>query len=394
MALIRACKSEGCERSFSSTRRNKVYCPTCTALAMCPRQCQHAPCSRLYTVKSAAYLDSKYCSIPCSLAANRQIACDAAAKARVGRGRVEVECALVASGQCLHPDELISVVRSQSEMRKYHIPDCNEIGYETGDRREKKSALRFCEKCDKPIGYHFPSSFTKYCRDCGLGTCKGQTLPRGRGAWHTCAWRGCANQIYAAPWRAKLSKAGLFYCKDHDGRRARHTATRVRCTKCPNVREYYTGRVPTSVDPATRTWICPACRSYKTVGRAFECAQCDRSFTRRVKTSTPVPDPDARPLCLDCRRADAEKKRAQAPPCDYCKKVIQRRGRHKKYCDWTCYRAAKKGRTGLRYRPSKAQQRIVAAQQGGARGVRPLARASHTSPVTVQNLIKLGKIAS
>lgn len=394
MALIRACKSEGCERSFSSTRRNKVYCPTCTALAMCPRQCQHAPCSRLYTVKSAAYLDSKYCSIPCSLAANRQIACDAAAKARVGRGRVEVDCALVASGQCLHPDELISVVRSQSEMRKYHIPDCNEIGYETGDRREKKSTLRFCEKCDEPIGYHFPSSFTKYCRDCGLGTCKGQPLPRGRGAWHTCAWTGCANQIYVAPWRAKLSKAGPFYCKDHDGRRARRTATRVRCTECKSVRRYHKGKVPTSIDPATLTWVCLACRPYKTTARPFVCAQCDRPFTRRVKTSTPVVDSDVHFCTLACRKVYAEERRAEAPPCHHCNKVIQRRGRHKKYCDWTCYRAAKIGRPVLRSRPSKAEQRIIVAAQGGVRGVRPLARASRTSSATVQKFIKLGKIAS
>lgn len=393
MVLTRLCKRESCGQPFTPTMRNKAYCPACTALAARPRLCQRAGCGLVYTVKSPAALDSKYCSIPCSLTANRQNACDAAAKARRARGRVEVECALVKSGRCLHPDDLITVVRSRSGAPTHHKPDCQAIGRETGYGRKKKGATRACEKCGQDLGYRFPSDATKYCRDCGCGTCKGRSLPRGRGEWHTCASVKCDNRIYVAPWRAKLSAAGLFYCEDHDGRRARRTATRVRCTKCKSIGRYHKGKVPTSIDPATLTWICLACRSYKTAVRSFLCMECGDLFERRVKTS--APDTGVH-LCrkTSCRSAYREKIRAQSPPCAYCGEVIQRRGRHRKYCDWTCCRAAKKGRPVFHYRPSKAEQRIMAAWKGGARGVRPLARVSRTSPATVQKFIRAGKIAS
>jgi len=392
LIVIRPCKH--CEKLFTPLRSNGMYCEVCTQDATRPRVCEQ--CHGFYTLlpPHPSRLGAKYCSDACRLLANRQVALDAAAKARVERGRVLVRCALADTGACPRPDELISVVRSKAGSPRYHVPECNAARYRAGGGRKGTGEGRIlsCKKCGKEIGYCSPSETRQYCGDCARHIHKGQPKPRGQGQWHECATPACPERVYVAPWEERASITGKFYCAAHDGRFARRTAVRARCVTCQRVSRFHKSKVPLSVDQKTHTWTCLACRPYKTAMRSFVCLHCHRSFRRRAEieaTATQEHFCDA-----SCRRAYYQGQREQAPPCLYCGRTIQRRGRQKTYCDWECYTAAKVGRPHKPYRTSKAEQRIVNAWDAGVRGVRPLARASTSSVNTVQKLIKAGKIAS
>lgn len=390
--MVRLCGR--CKTPFHPSRHNKTYCQTCMDLAQRPRICAH--CGDTYKIVTPARLDSsKYCKNKCRLAAVRQSAIDGAAKARTERGRINVQCALAKSGQCPQPDKLIPVVRSVAADNHYHKPACLAVFRAGGIGRVhlSKREERFCKTCPQSLGLRYPSCRTEHCRDCARTLQKGQPKARRAGNLYQCAARGCSTRVYVAPWQAKMSTTGDFYCENHDGRRARRTVVTVRCTVCNSRRGYYESKVPQTVDLKTLTWTCLACRPYKTVWRRFVCAECHAPFARRVKVAGP--DPDVRFCKAACRKTYYRKVREQANPCRQCGGVIKRRGRcYKGYCKMACYTAAKTGQPRPHYRPSKAELRILAAWVAGTRGVRPLAVVSGTSKSTVQKLVNAGKIAS
>ena len=396
--MIRSCKR--CEASFESSSRNKAYCPSCTEEARRPRRCEQ--CKKTYNITTPARLDSQFCGNACRIEKVLKLKGPAGVKAAAAKrralGNVEVQCAYVEHGLCVHPDptEKISVVRSQEGGNHYHQPDCLALFRDGGPGRAhlSKSTERFCATCHRSLGVRFSSYPAQHCRACATILSKGQPKTRDAGEQRPCAEPGCATLIHVVPWQAKASQTGRFFCQDHDGRHARQGAHTVRCVDCNTEQLFYKSRIPVSVDRQTMTWSCPQCRPCRTAWRIFICtyAPCDRVVRRRIDTRQ---GQDGDHFCTSAHRwAHYNTLRPRGPVC-------QRRGcgnecarQDAVYCSWACFVEATSGRARRRVNPSKAELRVLTAWSSGVRGIRPLAREAKASVNTVQKLIKAGKIAS
>lgn len=382
--MIHTCRR--CEKSFPGTRAGTLYCSDACKEADNTRICKL--CGKTFHVTFGH--TRLYCGRKCAGQADREVAIQASATKRRSQ-RISVPCIWP---DCPRPYDLLSLPSSWTKHpSKQRHPECR-AAYRLacgGGTKPRKGRVVECKGCGTTIGYRMPSQTgQEYCNLCAHRHLRGKPRPIKSGEWRTCPFETCSNVTYVSPSRA--ARASVTFCSVAHRFAALESGVIVTCRVCGSVKRYSPSLLPRAMDRATMTWVCTDCRPRKTAVRSFTCAQCHDSFTRRVSLTSSVDDD--RFCQASCRKQYYREMRRRANPCQYCGKVIERRGRHKAYCNWDCYIAGKTGQPLPHYHPSKAELRIIAAWTAGARGVRPLARASSASINTVQKLIKAGKIAS
>lgn len=387
--MIRQCRR--CDNPFTVTPQRRRYCSDACVEAACKRRCER--CGDTFSVpKGKPGHIKKHCSVECRAAANQLNATargKLSSQRRSETGRTFVACIWP---DCPRPQELISLQRCQAKRPMFHRhPECREAyrRFCHGGTKPRKGAELVCQGCGKPIGYRPASRLDQeYCGTCAYQRVGGYK-PRTGGEVRICALNGCAEEVWVATWKIKKSKTGNFYCtRVHAGLAAR--APCIRCRSCGREQDLLADRQPLTLDLATLTFVCRACRPKQTISRWLVCArpECRKNFRRQVPINEGV---DHLRFCTDaCRKQHYRVERR----CVFCDKVITKRARYKVHCSRECYKQGKIGQPNPHYRPSQAELSILKEWQKGVRGVRPLARASGSSVNTVQKLIKAGKLTA
>lgn len=334
----------------------------------------------------------KHCSDECRDAAVR-LGATARGKAS-GQRRSEASRTFVACtwSDCPRPAELIPLPAYKAKrMWEHRHPECREAyrRFCNGGTKPRKGAELTCEDCNKPIGYRPAFRLAqKYCGICANRR-NGGYKPRTGDELRQCALDGCPEMVRVTSGQIKKSKTGRFYCS-HDHYAQALRAPRIRCSSCGRKRKLLAGRHPRTLDLATLTFECKACRPPQTIVRGFTCgrAGCGKYFLRRAPIDAPVH------LVRFCTDACRKKYHHVERKCDFCNKVIEKRARYKFHCSWECYQQVKKGRPNPHYRPSQAELTILAVvRKKGKLPVRDLALLSGTSPTTVQKTLHKHNIA-
>lgn len=373
---------------------NTGYCSSECRNAAIERQCENPLCRTMYVPKNMAR-PNKYCTIACSLVANRAKTEQGAQKWRVAtrEKRPVVFCKLPT---CPRPDEPVPMSKAEAERTEnhYHKPNCLREFWNQGGARKGKGqrlsqdARHVCETCGRVRTYWANAQRRpRNCRTCARLLKKERGPSDRRRVERRCGYSQCGKVLFVPTSIARTTK--VSHCTREHYQAARHerATVQVRCTACGEQRDYRPAMIPGSVDRATMTWVCTRCRPHKSAMRLLTCAHCKQPFQRRIKLGRA----EGLHFCGMAHFLEYHRERRQMVACRACGKTTRRR-QGGFFCDSKCYGTWLAKQTRPERAPSAAEARVIQKWKSGIRGVRHLALAAGVSTTTVLKLRHAGKL--